>query len=106
MIESNSHGGIAVPGFSTLHFAADECTQQVNLYNPESNTCYFIFEIFIEGELMWESGYCQPGDGYYEITLENPCSAGFFSGEIRVLCYSVDGERLNSARFPVEITVT
>lgn len=97
---------IAIPGFNELVFIADQTTQQVNFYNPEINDCLFLMSLYVEDELLWQSGYVKPGDGYYEIELSRALPEGeiFKNGCLRIQCYKLDGTTLNSAK--VNFTLT
>lgn len=64
-------GTIAIPGFDELTFIADQTQQYVNFHNPEVNDCLFLMTLYIQGEPYWQSGYVEPGKGYYTIVLYN-----------------------------------
>lgn len=96
---------IAIPGFSSLAFIADQTDQKVNFFNPAENDCLFVFSLFVDDTLLWQSGYCPPGNGYYNIQLSEPLRNGKYSGILKIECYRQNGEQLNGARIPFDLTV-
>ena len=88
---------ISIPGFDYLVLCADLTTQKVNIYNPDINECLMIFTLSADDKIIWQSGYCKPGDGYYEIELSEPLEAGVYNGTLLNECFTMNGERLNSA---------
>ena len=62
--ETSAQGSIAVPGTEKMIFKADQKKQEVNLYNPGKNNCYFRISILLEDEtLLFQSGMISPGKG-------------------------------------------
>ena len=98
---------IAIPGFNELVFIADQTTQKVNFYNPEINDCLFLMRLYVDEELLWQSGYVKPGDGYYEIELSRALPEGenFKNGCLRIQCYKLDGTTLNSAKVNFKLMI-
>ncbi len=98
---------IAIPGFNELVFIADQTTQKVNFYNPEINDCLFLMSLYVDEELLWQSGYVKPGDGYYKIELSRALPEGeiFKNGCLRIQCYKMDGTELNSAKINFNLLV-
>jgi hypothetical protein len=88
---------IALPGFSSLRFVADQKTQEVNLYNPDVNTC--IMEMRLElsdGTLLWHSGNIHPGYGFYEIKLLKTLGNGVYNNcRFVIKCFDEQGVELN-----------
>lgn len=84
-------------------FIANQTEQPVNFYNPQENSCLFQMSLYVDDNLLWESGYVQPGDGYYTITLNKSLESGEYSGSLLINCFLVDGTELNSAK--VEFTL-
>lgn len=91
-------GGIAIPGFNELTFYAEQKQQQVNLYNPATNDCFFLMTLFVNEEQLWKSGYVAPGTGFYEIELDNSLRVGEYNGYLKIQCFRENGEELNSAK--------
>lgn len=98
-------GTIAIPGFDELTFVADQTQQYVNFYNPEVNDCLFLMTLYVDGEPCWQSGYVEPGKGYYTIELSDPLPVGIYKGELRIQCFKANGTELNSAKVTFELTV-
>ncbi len=99
---------IAIPGFKEMVFIADQKIQSVNFYNPEINDCLFLMSLYVDDELLWQSGYVKPGDCYYQIELSKSLEASenFKNGCLRIQCYKPDGTVLNSARVNFNLLVT
>lgn len=98
-------GGIAIPGFDSLTFTANTTAQRVNFYNPEDNSCLFLMTLYVGDAQYWQSGYVEPGKGYYDIELSESLSAGEYDAALLVQCYQQSGEALNSARIEFDLTV-
>lgn len=103
--EGKPEGTIAVPGFDELKFKANQINQHVNFHNPENNNCLFLMTLYVENEEYWQSGYVEPGKGYYNIELYKPLSAGTYNAELRIQCYRKTGVELNSARVTFNLIV-
>jgi len=98
-------GKIAVPGFDSLVFVTDRKEQKVNFYNPSENQCLFLMTLYVDNKEYWKSGYVKPGDGYYNITLNNPLSIGIYDAYLNIQCFKEDGKALNSANVDFKLTV-
>ena len=98
-------GTIAIPGFDELTFIADQKQQYVNFHNPELNDCLFLMTLYVDGEPYWQSGYVEPGKGYYTIELSATIPVGEYSGELRIQCFKTNGQELNSARVTFDLYV-
>lgn len=96
---------ITIPGITSLVFAPDTVNQKVNFYNPEENDCLFRMTLNIDGKEYWQSGYCAPGKGYYDIELTEPIEAGTYSAYLLVECFKEDGTRLNGANVEFDLQV-
>lgn len=101
----NGTGGIAIPGFSSLVFTANQQNQKVNFYNPKINNCLFRMTLFINGIEYWQSGYVAPGNGYYNITLSEPIAAGEYKAYLKIECFKSEGQPLNGANVDFELLV-
>ncbi len=88
---------IAIPGFDSLVFNADQTEQRVNFYNPKENDCLIVFSLHVGDEEIWRSGYCEPDKGYYTIELSKPLEKGSYDARLLNECYRQDGTPLNSA---------
>lgn len=100
----NGQKGIAIPGFDTLVFSANQTKQRVNFFNPDSNECLFLMTLYIDDKPLWNSGYCKPGMGYYDIELTEPLKPGEYAAYLKVQCFKEDGTVLNGAKVEFEIT--
>ena len=96
---------IKVPGISSLVFIANQKEQKVNFYNPKENDCLFHMTLYVNDERYWQSGYVDPGKGYYNITLENVLESGDYSGALLIECFMDDGTALNNARVEFNLKV-
>jgi len=88
---------IIIPGFKTLVLIANSSEQAVNLCNPEENECRFKLTLFADDTELWESGFIEPGDGYYNIKMSEPLEVGKYNGKLQYQCYKEDGTQLNGA---------
>ena len=96
---------IKVPGVSSLVFAADQKGQKVNFYNPKENDCLFRMTLYIEDKEYWQSGYVNPGKGYYDITLDDTLQSGDYNSALLIECYKEEGTALNSAKVEFNLKV-
>jgi len=96
---------IKVPGISSLVFIANQRDQKVNFYNPKENTCLFRMTLYIEDKQYWQSGYVDPGKGYYDITLDDVLKIGEYDGALLVECFKNEGAALNNARIEFNLKV-
>ena len=105
LAETHSPGKIAIPGFESLSFIANQTTQHVNFHNPESNSCLFLMSLYVEDQLYWQSGYVEAGKGYYVIELSKGIPTGSYAGELLIQCFRPTGAALNSAMIEFDLTV-
>ena len=100
-------GGIAIPGFDALTFAAGATEQDAELFNPAENECLFKITLALEdGTTLWESGPIRPGGSVTKLTLSRPLDAGTYPAALRCSCYSLrDGTPLNGAEIKLRIEV-
>ena len=102
----NTGKNICIPGFDSLVFFANQTRQKVNFYNPEVNTDRLFKMTLIVGETVyWQSGYCPPGSGYYEIDLTEPIEPGEYKAYLRIQCFKPDGTELNGAKVSFNLLV-
>ena len=104
-LSDQTPGTIAIPGFDELSFVADQKQQYVNFYNPEVNDCLFLMTLYVNGEPYWQSGYVEPGKGYYTLELSATIPVGGYEGELRIQCFKRSGTELNSARVTFDLHV-
>jgi len=96
---------ISIAGMSEIILKADQIEQRVNFHNPNENTCYIIFNLVLDGEVIWRSGYCPPGHGYYNITLNKPIPKGEYDADVLHECFTGEGKKLNSAKIHTKLKV-
>ena len=90
---------VEVPGFARLVFTSGSKEQKVNFFNPEENENFlFKFTLYADGKELWESGYCEPGNGYYDIELSEELPTGKYKGVLLTEIFTPDGKALNSAQ--------
>lgn len=98
--------GIVIPGFDSLTFTANQTTQAVNFHNPaENENRLFLMMLYVEDDLLWQSGYVPAGKGYYKIDLEKPLVAGDYQAYLRILVYTEDAVQLNGAKIEFDLHV-
>lgn len=100
---------IAIPGFESLTFIKNETKQSVNFYNPDSNNCYFKLSILLpDGKKIWESKYIEPGNGIYEIDLNQTLEEGEYdSATLKYECYTMDSIQtaLNGSEIKFKLSI-
>ena len=98
---------IAIPGYETLSFMAGQKTQEVTLYNPAENTCYFRMSLVLEdGMTLWTSDLLEPGMAFTRLDLKKSLKAGVYPATIHYDCYSLkDQTPLNGAEINVTLEV-
>ena len=101
----NGQKGIAIPGFDTLVFSANQTHQKVNFYNPSENDCLFRMTLYVNDEALWQSGYCTSGNGYYDIDITEPLATVNYSAYLKVECFKADGTPLNGAKVEFDLKV-
>lgn len=90
--------GIQIPGYANLIFSAEDTNQNMLLYNPEGNTCYFQYHLKLDDESIFDSDYIEPGKGLEKITLSRALQTGEYQLEIKVDTFSIEsGEPMNNA---------
>lgn len=97
---------ISIPGYDTFTFDAGKKTQQITLYNPEENTCYFKLSLILEdGTTIWTSDLLEPGMAFTSIELDKALDKGTYSNvTVKYDCYSLkDQTQLNGAAIKVTI---
>lgn len=87
---------IAIPCFDGLTFKSNQITQKVNIYNPEYNTCYMVFNLIVNDETIWQSGNVAPSKGYYEIELAHGLPCGVYGASLFIECFDRNGNPLNN----------
>lgn len=99
---------IAIPGYDTIDFVANETHQKVVLHNPEENTCYFKMSFILsDGTKIWESDLLEPGMAFTEIELSQGLEAGTYEDvTLKYDCFSLkEMAPLNNGAIKVTLNV-
>ncbi|MDO4976825.1 MAG: tRNA (uracil-5-)-methyltransferase [Eubacteriales bacterium] len=96
---------IEIPGIVSLVFSPDETKQKVNFHNPKINSCLFRMTLYVDEKQYWQSGYVEPGKGFYEIELTEPVPVGSHEAYLLYECFKEDGTVLNGAHVIFSLTV-
>ncbi len=101
-------GSISIPGFERIIIKAGQLNQEIKLYNPQKNNCYFQISIYLsEGTEIFRSGLLAPGKALNSIKLAHALQQGTYKGAfLRYSCYSIaDLQPLNGAdiNFTLEV---
>ena len=107
-LPEDGQDGIRIPGYGTLVFAAGQREVQMTLYNPEENSCIFVYSLYIEGEdePLYTSGGIEPGKAVQEFKLDRALEAGEYLLEIHIDPYdAATGSTLNSAIVRAQLLV-
>jgi len=112
---------IAIPGYASLTFKAEEKEQSVDFFNPEENTCYFRMSLVMKEEdaqetenghsareetVLWTSEYLEPGEHIKSIQLERELEEGDYPASLRYECFSLKDERqLNGSNVKLTLSV-
>lgn len=102
---NNNGKGIAIPGINSLVFRSGQTLQKVNFYNPSENNCLFLMTLYIDDNIYWQSGFVEPGKGFYTIDLLQVVDVGEYQGALKIQCYKPDGTTLNSAKVTFDLIV-
>ena len=100
--EEESTGGIAIPGWGSIHIQAGEKLVDVNLENPIDNEgkYYLSFTVYLKDQdkPMAETGLIQPGESALKLSLSHPLDAGEYEAVVLVQPYRMaDGSATNNA---------
>ena len=100
--EEESTGGIAIPGWGSIHIQAGEKLVDVNLENPTDNEgkYYLSFTVYLKGQdkPLAETGLIQPGESALKLSLSHPLDAGEYEAVVLVQPYRMaDGSATNNA---------
>ena len=100
--DTESTGGIAIPGWGSIHIQAGEKLVDVNLENPIDNEgkYYLSFSIYLKDQdkPLAETGLIQPGESALKLSLSHPLDAGEYEAVVLVQPYRMaDGSATNNA---------
>ncbi|MFV5900140.1 tRNA (uracil-5-)-methyltransferase [Enterococcus faecalis] len=107
--QKKENESIAIPGFESMTFIKNEKKQSVNLYNPDINTCYFKLSLLLpNGTTIWQSKLIEPGNGIYEIELNQELEEGDYENAIlKYECFSMNEQQtpLNGSEIKFNLRV-
>ena len=108
--DTESTGGIAIPGWGSIHIQAGEKLVDVNLENPIDNEgkYYLSFSVYLKGEdkALAETGLIQPGESALKLSLSHPLDAGEYEAVVLVQPYRMaDGSATNNAEIETILSV-
>ena len=100
--EEKSTGGIAIPGWGSIHIQAGEKLVDVNLENPIENAgkYYLSFSVYLKDQdkPLAETGLIQPGESALKLSLSHPLEPGEYEAVVLVQPYRMaDGSATNNA---------
>ena len=100
--EEESTGGIAIPGWGSIHIQAGEKLVDVNLENPIDNEgkYYLSFSVYLKDQdkPLAETGLIQPGESALKLSLSHPLEPGEYEAVVLVQPYRMaDGSATNNA---------
>lgn len=97
---------IAIPGYDVIRLAAGQTQQSAYFYNPDSNTCFFIVSLCVDGAELYVSPMLAPNTQIENICLAEPLSAGFYDAVLMYSCYDLYTQKeLNGAEIAVKLEV-
>jgi len=105
---AGSAGNIIIPGFAQLTFKAGTKEQNVKLYNPKENFCYFMITILLaDNTEIYQSELLAPGSSLTKIKLSKVLEPGIYEDAIlRYSCFDMETLKgLNGAntKFTLEV---
>lgn len=99
----------SIPGYDLIKMKSGQLDQNVRLYNPSENSCYFLITVYLpDGKEIYRSDLIAPGDSIDRIRLSTKLEKGISENAMLVYsCYSVDNlQPMNGAtvKFTLEVT--
>lgn len=86
-----SSGNIIIPGFAQITFKAGTKEQNVKLYNPKENSCYFMITILLaDNTEIFQSELLAPGSTLTKIKLSKTPEPGTYDAVLRYSCYDME----------------
>ena len=100
--DAESIGGIAIPGWGSIHIQAGEKLVDVNLENPIDNEgkYYLSFSVYLKDEEkpLAETGLIRPGESALKLSLSKALEPGEYEAVVLVQPYRMaDGSATNNA---------
>ena len=108
--DTESTGGIAIPGWGSIHIKAGEKLVDVNLENPIDNEgkYYLSFSVYLKDQAkpLAETGLIQPGESALKLELSKALEPGAYEAVVHVQPYRMaDGSATNNAEIETILIV-
>ena len=108
--DSQPASGTKIPGYETLYASCETGVLKTNLLNPPDNTCYFQYELSLDGsgKVLAASDLLPPGKALENYALSNIPDPGSYPVCLSVNTYSMDGslQQMNEARIKAVLIVS
>ena len=85
--------------------ASDGVSAIYDLTNSNMSGNSIIFELKLDGEVIYTSGKLAPGESLPEFSLEDPLAAGIYEANASIITLSADGGVSSRMSVPVTVTV-
>jgi len=82
--------GIKIPGYGTVTISSNSTSIGMILLNPEENPCYFIFELVVDGESLYQSGMVAPSLCIEGFEISKALKKGEYSAKLQISTYALD----------------
>lgn len=106
-VQKGSTGNIAVPGFEKMTIRSGTTSQDIWIYNPKKNNCYFVASIILPGgKTVYKSGFIAPGKAIYKAEFMQNIQAGTYKSTIlQYDFYALDGTAVGGTKayFTLEV---
>ena len=107
-ITRNLENYISIPGFESIIMKAGALQQNVMLYNPAENQCYFQIKLLLpDGKEFYSSDLIAPGEIVNDIVIDAELVSGRYSNAIMIYsCFDLESlKSLNGAtiKFTLEV---
>lgn len=92
--QNKNNDSIDIPGFDIINFKANSLNQEIQLYNPYENTCYFRISLYFnDGTLLWQSDLLEPGEAVQQVTIQKELEIGIYENCIlKYDCFQMNEE--------------
>ena len=98
---------ISIPGFSEIHFSANNTKQKFLFHNPVNNICIMDVELLLPNdEVLLTEKNIHPGYGIKETELHKILPSGRYDNcKLVIRCHSSDGVFYNGATLAVKLYI-
>ena len=101
---------ISIPGFEQITLAEGKTLQEVRLYNPPTNPCYFVISLFLpDGAEIYRSGLLPPGNevvAVFEDGNTTPTEYGYIVASGSAGDDTIDGTYTGTVYFKIAVEPT